>query len=202
MRLISVAVPVPFLDLLTYSVPAALPIPPVGARVRVPLGRRSVTGIVVEASAAAPEGTDIKDIAETIDSDAFLPAGIVGLCRWVADYYMAGVGDALTAALPPGAQRKASSYKTRRIISATAHGLSLAGGDEHGLGKKQIGALRELAGAPAGLPVGLLRERGFGSEVIARLLSRGLASSHDEHDERDPFEHAAAATSEIGRAHV
>ena len=35
MRLISVAVPVPFLDLLTYNVPPSIELPPVGARVRV-----------------------------------------------------------------------------------------------------------------------------------------------------------------------
>jgi primosomal protein N' len=46
--LISVAVPVPNLDLLTYAVPDGVAPPCVGARVVVPLGTRLVTGIVVE----------------------------------------------------------------------------------------------------------------------------------------------------------
>ena len=164
--MISVAVPVPFLDLLTYSVPKSFPTPPVGARVRVPLGRRTVTGIAVAHDASAPDGADIKDIAEVLDTEPFLPPAVVSLCRWVSDYYMAGVGDAMAAALPPGAQRKASGFKTRRVISATAHGLALAGGQEHGLGKKQLAALRELAGAAAGLP---------SSEMRAPLVSWAMA---------------------------
>ena len=46
-HLVSVAVPVPFLNLLTYRVPSSIKVPPVGARVRVPLGSRTVTGCVV-----------------------------------------------------------------------------------------------------------------------------------------------------------
>jgi primosomal protein N' (replication factor Y) len=190
-RFISVAVPVPFLDLLTYSVPGSLPIPAVGARVRVPLGRRTVTGIVVEADTTGRDDMDVKDIVEVIDRDPFLPPSIVDLCRWVADYYMAGIGDAMATALPPGAQRKASSYKTRRVIGVTAHGFSAASATESTLGAKQRAALKELAVAPAGLPTSALRDRGFGSDVIARLMSRGLVASRDERDERDPFEGAA-----------
>ncbi len=42
---VSVAVPVPGLGPLTYSVPDGMPAPLVGARVLVPLGTRTVTGI-------------------------------------------------------------------------------------------------------------------------------------------------------------
>ena len=45
--LISVAVPVPQLDLLTYRMPSGSVTPEIGARVVVPLGSRAVTGIVV-----------------------------------------------------------------------------------------------------------------------------------------------------------
>jgi primosomal protein N' (replication factor Y) len=158
--------------------------------VRVPLGRRVVTGIVVEGSASAPEGTEVKDLSEVLDAEPFLPPTVVDLCRWVADYYMAGVGDALAAALPPGAQKRTSSFKTQRVITATAHGLGLAASADRAT--KQLLALRELASAPAGLAAGQLRERGFASDVVARLISRGLATVRDEADERDPFERAAA----------
>ena len=196
MRCICVAVPVPFLDLLTYSVPGSVGIPPAGARVRVPLGRRTVTGIVVEATNTVPETMEVKDVAEIIDGEPFLPASIVDLCRWVAEYYMSGIGDALAAALPPGAQRRASSYRLRRVLSITAHGLSVADGAKTNgsgrpIGKTQLAALAALAAAPMGLPASELRDRGFGSDVVARLLSRGFVSSRDERDDRDPFEGAA-----------
>ncbi len=126
MPLISVAVPIPFLDLLTYHVPDHLALPPVGARVRVPVGSRVVTGCVAAHDAQIDDGTEAKDVVEILDREPFLPPAVVDLCRWVADYYMAGTGDAITVAMPPGAQTRASGFKTRRVVSATAHGLELA----------------------------------------------------------------------------
>ena len=112
--MISVAVPVPFLDLLTYSVPESIDLPPIGARVRVPVGTRTMTGCVVEHDATLDNGTGAKDIVETLDADPLLPASIVELCRWVAEYYVAGIGDALAVAMPPGPKGKATSFKRKR----------------------------------------------------------------------------------------
>ena len=53
---VSVAVPVPALDLLTYLVPDGTPAPVVGARVVVPIGSRQVTGIVVAHTRVAQIG--------------------------------------------------------------------------------------------------------------------------------------------------
>ena len=47
MPLVSVAVPVPYLDALTYNVAGSSPLPVVGARVRVPVGKRLLVGCVV-----------------------------------------------------------------------------------------------------------------------------------------------------------
>ena len=120
--LISVAVPVPFLDSLTYNVPDSIDLPPIGARVRVPVGTRTMTGCVVQHDALVEEGTDVKDIAEALDAEPLLPASIVDLCRWVADYYVSGIGDALGVAMPPGARGKASAFKRQRIATLSAMG--------------------------------------------------------------------------------
>jgi len=120
--LISVAVPVPFLELLTYNVPDAVAVPPIGARVRVPVGARMLTGCVVRHDALMEDGTDVKDIAEAIDREPLLPRPIVELCRWVADYYVAGVGDALAVAMPPGARGKASAFRKQRIATLSVMG--------------------------------------------------------------------------------
>ena len=199
-RLVSVAVPVPYLDTLTYRAPGRRLA--VGARVRVPLGSRTVTGIVVDADAPDEGRANIRPVHQVVDDESFLPPVVVDLCRWVSDYYMAGIGDTLGAALPPGAQKKSSGFKTRRVVHATAHGLSAAGtpsvvapgfspADER-LSGKQFAALQELAAAPAGLPSTTLRDRGFSAAVIARLVARGLAAVREERDNRDPFERAAA----------
>ncbi len=88
MRLVRVAVPVPALDSLTYSLPDAVPDPPVGARVLVPLGNRVLTGCRCSAGcqgarvpsatgaerAKRAEGTlHVKPILEILDTEPFLP---------------------------------------------------------------------------------------------------------------------------------
>ena len=228
MRLISVAVPIPFLDELTYRVPDGHDLPPIGARVRVPVGSRTVTGCVVGHDATL-EGDEPKAIVEAIDREPFLPAPVVDLCRWVAEYYMAGIGDAIAVAMPPGARDGRSRYKTRRVAAVTAHGLEALGGSVappaeqvtlrpqpgagHGpapstgpragsaLSGRQRAALEMLAAVPGGLPASALLERQVTGDMLARLAARGLVTIRHERDERDPFERAAMAdvVSDAGR---
>ena len=195
MRLVSVAVPVPYLDPLTYNVPNSYPeLPPIGARVRVPIGTRTVIGCVVGHEATLDAGTAPRDVAGVVDTEPFLPAPIVDLCGWVADYYVAGFGDAIGAAMPPGS-RRADAFKTVRIVAATPHGLSAvrAGPDQPGvrLAPKQRDVLEMLASAPGGLAAVTLRDRGATADVVRRLIARGLLASRNERTERDPFEHRA-----------
>jgi primosomal protein N' (replication factor Y) len=197
--LISVAVPVPFLDLLTYNVPDSVAVPPIGARVRVPVGARTLTGCVVTHDALVEDGTDVKDIAEAVDREPLLPRPIVELCRWVADYYVAGIGDALAVAMPPGARGKASAFRKQRFATLPALGSDPGDGStqplesplHRGLTPKQSAAFQILSAAPAGLPTSELRARGVTPAVLAGLARRGLVVLRDERDERDPFERAA-----------
>ena len=190
MRLVSVAVPVPYLDALTYSVPDSIPsLPVIGARVRVPVGTRTVVGCVIGHDATLDAATAPRDLVEVLDEVPFLPPDVVALCRWVAEYYMAGIGDAITVAMPPGS-RRASAYKTQRVISITAHGLSAV--DE--ATKKQREVLEILAAASAGLPASELRDRGVSADVMRRLVTSGLAVARSAPDDRDPFERSALAS--------
>jgi len=196
--LISVAVPVPFLDGLTYRVPVHSALPAVGARVRVPLGSRVVTGCVIEHVEDGDTATsDWKEIIEVVDREPFLPRTIVELCRWVADYYLAGIGDAIAVAMPPGARDARPGSKTRRVAALTAHGLAAA----IALTEKQRAALEMLAASPVGVPISELRDRGMTRDMLSRLAARGLVSIREEADERDPFERAAisAAAPDVRR---
>ncbi|MGE0446178.1 MAG: primosomal protein N' [Vicinamibacterales bacterium] len=190
MRLLSVAVPVPYLDELTYAAGDG-PLPPVGARVRVPIGPRLVTGCVVghDPDAAALNGIEPKPVREVIDREPYLPGPVVDICRWVAEYYMAGFGDALAVAMPPGARKQATSFRTRRVVRVTAVGA----GFSQPKSEKQRAALEVLSAASAGLPTSELRERGITLDVINRLARSGLVTITDERDERDPFERAVMA---------
>lgn len=136
-----------------------------------------------------------RDVLDVVDEEPFLPREIVELCTWVADYYVAGLGDAIGAALPPGSGR-VNAFKTQRIVAVTAHGLSALGGgaDEQGmrLTPKQRDALEILTTVPSGLPVAALRERGATADRLHRLAARGLVVFRNERDERDPFEGATS----------
>ncbi len=172
MRSVSVAVPVPGIGALTYLVPDHLPDPVVGARLLVPLGKRIVTGVVVEvgdwsvedgtaaanlppstlqpppstlhppSSTLQPPPSTAKPLIDVLDADPFLPASVVRLAAWVADYYAAGIGDAIATAMPP-----------RAWVESERHARITDAGEAH-----------------------LLRERGARREVLERLSGGRIAS--------------------------
>ena len=67
-RLVTVAVPVPALGLLTYSIPVdrAMPVP--GARVVVPLGKRTLTGVVIGLDPPADASFAVRDVLDVLDA--------------------------------------------------------------------------------------------------------------------------------------
>ena len=155
MRHIRVAVPVPQLEALTYAVPEGQPLPSVGARVLVPLGKRTVTGVVTGSVDLPPEGVTTKDISDVLDADAFVPEDVVALAGWVADYYACGAGDAIGAAVPPRAldATRPSAFRTVRVAHLTAQGHEIGVGEQLAgvvTGERQREALTLLASSPAG----------------------------------------------------
>ncbi|UCF68944.1 MAG: hypothetical protein JSV80_06555 [Acidobacteriota bacterium] len=102
-RFVSVAVPAPLLEPLTYSVPDAwaASVRP-GERVRVPLGRRLVVGLVLGPSPAPAQHVEVKPLLERLDAPGMpaLTADLLEVVRWTTDYYLAPPGDVLRAALP------------------------------------------------------------------------------------------------------
>ena len=86
--------------LFTYRVPAALDAEALpGRRVQVPLGRRTATGVIVGPGAAHD---DARDLLRLLDSGPLLPPDVLELVRWAAAHYVAPLGPAIKAALPPG----------------------------------------------------------------------------------------------------
>lgn len=183
--LIRVAVPVPQLGLLTYDVPPGAGQPAVGARVVVPLGPRVVTGIVADVSTElTADGQSIKPIRQLLDDEPFLPAGVVRLATWTAEYYAAGAGETLTAILPPKSRGdRADAHKTQRIASLTPAGLEAV---QTATGR-QGELLNLLAGAPEGLPTSDLANAGISAAVVARAAGKGFISLRQARVDRDPF---------------
>ncbi len=188
--LVLVAVPVPALDLLTYEVPPEFRAPAVGARVVVPVGARTVTGIVVETDVqeVALKGRGAKLLRRVLDTEPFVPADVLSLARWTAEYYGAGAGETITAVLPPKTRdERADAHKKRRVASITAAGLDAL---DRGT-PRQREALAILSGAAGGVATVELAGRGISHVVLVRLARAGLVSVRHERVDRDPFESSA-----------
>ncbi len=177
--------------------------PSPGARVVVPVGPRTLTGVVFGEAAAADTAYTIKPITQVLDDHAFVPPDVVKLTQWVSEYYLAGPGATLAAALPPhGLTARTDRFKTIRIAALTpagvdaaerlaAHGAEPAEGPK--LGKRQAEAVHLLKGAPDGIAAPALTERGITGAALSRLKALGLVAIREERIDRDPFEHAVSA---------
>ena len=165
----------------------------------VPLGSRIVTGIVMDDASSTSIADDaVKPVKEVLDTEAFVPADVVALAQWTAEYYAAGPGDTITAVLPPMARGgRQDAHKTVRVAAITAAGLELVG---QPAAQKQLEALQLLAGTPTGITTPELASRGVGADAIARLAKRGLISLRAERVDRDPFDSAAVRRVDVDPA--
>ncbi|MES0873892.1 primosomal protein N' [Sinimarinibacterium thermocellulolyticum] len=95
-----------------------------GCRVRVPFGGRSLVGIVVQAPREAPGAVaELRDIEALLDEEPLIPAELLGLCEWAADYYLHPLGEVLGAAMPGGLRRG----EPARVARAECYALTAAG---------------------------------------------------------------------------
>lgn len=191
--LIGVAVPVPGLGLLTYAVPAGVAPPPKGARVSVPLGTRTVVGVVATLDAPAPaDAAKIREIKSIIDTTPFLPSAVVDVAMWTGEYYAAGPGEALTMTLPPAARRgESDSFRMVSVASLTVQGSNVQPSTVRG--PKQLIALQYLKnlGEPWTVDLGTLDRAGVSRATMKSLEKAGAVRISEEIAERDPFIDAA-----------
>jgi primosomal protein N' (replication factor Y) (superfamily II helicase) len=118
-----VALPVPLDIVFTYRIPAEAE-PVVGGRVLVPFRQKRMTGIVVELHDRKPT-VETKSILSVLDSEPVLNDQLLQLGRWIADYYLAPVGEVFRTMLPLGAEFKRST--AYRITDDGLKALHLAG---------------------------------------------------------------------------
>jgi len=118
-----VAVPVPLDMAFTYRIPENAS-PVIGGRVLVPFRQHRMTGIVVEAHDRKPS-VAAKNIISVVDTTPVLDDQLLRLGRWIADYYLAPIGEVLRTMLPLSAEFKHSiGY---RIAEGGQMALHLAG---------------------------------------------------------------------------
>jgi primosomal protein N' (replication factor Y) len=118
-----VALPVPLDMVFTYRVPAEAT-PVVGGRVLVPFRQQRLAGVLVELHDRKPSVT-IKPLLNVLDTAPALDEQLLRLGRWIADYYLAPLGEVFRTMLPLNAE-----FKRAIAYCITAEGrlaLHLAG---------------------------------------------------------------------------
>jgi len=99
-----VALPVPLDMAFTYRVEDGL-VPVVGGRVLVPFRQQRMMGIVVDLHDRQPQ-VAIKNILSVVDPAPVLDEDLLRLGRWIADYYLAPIGECFRSILPLTAEFK------------------------------------------------------------------------------------------------
>jgi primosomal protein N' (replication factor Y) len=194
-RWCEVAVPVPLPGALTYEVPPAWrggAVP--GVRVRVPVGRRRLVGVVIALREAPPEGVETRPLLEVLDPEPVLDAELLALAAFAADYYLAPLGEVLRTMLPPDLE----PWGAQRVRLTDRGALALSGGDEGRLlaalrdgGRLRVAELQERTGIAA-LPPLLERLRQQGKVVVEGSERRASARY------RPAVELAAGSVEEVG----
>ncbi len=118
-----VALAVPLDTAFTYSVPDGMQ-PVVGGRVLVPFRQQRMSGVVMELHGRKPR-VATKNLISVLDAEPVLDQQLIRLGQWIADYYLAPVGEVFRTMLPLGAEfKKAVGY---RITDQGHSALHLAG---------------------------------------------------------------------------
>lgn len=99
---VDVLLPVPIHNTFTYRVPFELNTSlQTGSRVVVPFGKGKLqTGLIVRIHEEVPTGYQSKYVESILDDRPIITGKQYKLWNWVAEYYMAPLGDVMNAALP------------------------------------------------------------------------------------------------------
>src|SRR5580698_9327633 len=98
-----VALPVPLDRTFTYGVNGT--VPEVGARVLVPFSGQRLMGVVVRVhDEQPPEGVEIKPVQQVLDETSLLADELMRLAAWIAQYYVAPLGEVLRGMMPLAAE--------------------------------------------------------------------------------------------------
>lgn len=178
-RLVSVAVPVALDRAFTYALPDGVDALAAGVRVVVPFGARVLVGVVrpsrPEDRLGDADPSKLRTILEVFDApeEPALGEDLVALCEWIADYYVAPIGEVYRLALPGAAMGQ--DARRARISPSGQAALDLPTGLEVGdrrllealLGAGRAVAVAKLTRLDPPVP-GVLKR-------LARLAEAGLA---------------------------
>jgi primosomal protein N' (replication factor Y) len=171
----NVALPVPLRKTFTYAVPEAMQstVQP-GSRVLVPFRKKAMVGVVVEMAESAPADAKIREITRVLDFVPALTPKLMELAQWVANYYLAPIGEVFRSMLPP-----ITEISSQRQIVLTKSGTeaaeSLSGGElTHGLTRIGVDLLATLREKKGTISFAAATKVGIDNATLQKLQRRGL----------------------------
>src|ERR1017187_6885826 len=140
-----VALPPPLDRAFTYAVREGQ-LPQRGARVIVPFRNEKLIGVVTGLSAKAPADFEVRYLEAVMDDEPLLSEPLLALAEWMAQYYLAPLGEVLRGMLPLMAEVRRTVYYRITDLGRDV----LAGSLECGLADSQV--QKSGAGAPIRFP--------------------------------------------------
>jgi primosomal protein N' (replication factor Y) len=147
---------------LTYLVPDSFTVQP-GQRVQVPLATRKATGIVLRAGSSLPPGIQARSILRVLDTEPVLTPELLELGLWIADYYVAPIGEVFRAMLP-----LRSTMRRARSVRLSA------------LGQQKLQGINQPGQEPAGSAIELLSYLATRGSASVQLLRQKFPEEFDE----------------------
>ncbi len=180
MTILRIALPTPLRRLFDYLPPASglETTPAIGVRIRVPFGRRELTGVLIEVAQTSEFPlAKLKPALEILDQTPPLPRHLLELACWAADYYQHPVGDALHQALPVLLRKGESDQPSPQLRWHAAPGISSDAIAPRA--KKQRALLELLLQHPEGLDNPAIRSAGYSSAQQKLLSDKGLIEERE-----------------------
>jgi primosomal protein N' (replication factor Y) len=170
----NVALQVPLRTTFTYSVPEELRAQvQTGSRVLVPFRKKSMVGVVTEIDVTPPADTKIRDIGKVLDLLPALTPKLLELGQWIANYYLAPIGEVFRAMLPP-----VTELALRREIILTEAGKDFVAGLKAGavlidLTLPEVEFLQKLSQKKGAIQLAASAKIGIDPGALQKLQRRG-----------------------------
>lgn len=111
---VEIVFPLPFRNSFSYSVPEELEISAqIGVRALAPFGKRTITGFIVKIISKPDNIEKVKPILDVLDPEPIFSKTSLEFYKWLSDYYLSSLGEALKLAIPYGTDVESK----RKIIS-------------------------------------------------------------------------------------
>lgn len=184
-RSCNVALPVPLRTVFTYTVPEnQRDLLQAGCRVLVPFRRKSLIGVMVDWTDAAPKDVKLRDVTKVLDHQPALSRKLMELAQWISSYYVAPVGEVFRAMLPPPIE-----LRLRREAGITSAGREALRSVLQGISSPELSAQESafLQGLQEGpRPLTPASRKGIDLASLQRLQRRGLIEVRESVQGRMP----------------